>query len=91
MKLEIINEETRDHFMIYGKLKDMYCNGHVTRLTIESTFSDIFSFEQEAKQNEDGLKSIGLDIDNKEIAYRKLSDRVEYFIIPKGFGVRITE
>lgn len=91
MRISIINENTGHRFWMRGKFGSMYSNGHVTRLTIKSTFSAIFSFEQEAKQNEDGLKSIGMDTDRKEIAYRKLGDLVEYFIIPEGFGVQISE
>ena len=39
----------------------------------------------------EGLKSIGMDTDNNEIAYRKLGDLLEYFMVPAGFGVQLTE
>ena len=91
MKIIIINETTRNRFELSGKLEYMYNNNNVTRLQIKSTFDDIFSFEQEAAQNEEGLKSIGMDTDNNEIAYRDLGSLLEYFIIPAGFGVQLTE
>ena len=91
MRLIIINETTRNRFELSGKLEYMYTNNNVTRLRIRSTFDDIFSFEQEAKRNEEGLKSIGIGTDNNEIAYRKLGDLMEYFIVPAGFGVQLTE
>lgn len=91
MKIIIINETTRKRFELSGKLDYMYNNNNVTRLQIKSTFDDIFSFEQEATQNEEGLKSIGMDTDNNEIAYRDLGSLLEYFIIPAGFGVQLTE
>lgn len=91
MKIIIINETTRKRFELSGKLEYMYNNNNVTRLQIKSTFDDIFSFEQEAAQNEEGLKSIGMDTDNNEIAYRDLGSLLEYFIIPAGFGVQLTE
>ena len=86
--ITIINETTRDHFELSGKLEYMYTNNVVTRLHIKSTYNDIFAFEREAKQNEEGLKSIGMDINN-DTAYR--SGITEYFMIPTGFGVQMTE
>lgn len=91
MKIIIINETTRNRFELSGKLEYMYNNSNVTRLHIKSTFDDIFSFEQEAAQNEEGLKSIGMDTDNNEIAYRDLGSLLEYFMVPAGFGVQLTE
>lgn len=91
MKIIIINETTRNRFELSGKLEYMYNNSNVTRLHIKSTFDDIFSFEQEAAQNEEGLKSIGMDTDNNEIAYRDLGSLLEYFLVPAGFGVQLTE
>ena len=91
MKIIIINETTRNRFELSGKLEYMYANSNVTRLRIKSTFNDIFSFEQEATQNEEGLKSIGMDTDRKEIAYRKLGYLLEYFTVPAGFGVQLIE
>ena len=91
MKIIIINETTRNRFELSGKLEYMYNNNNVTRLHIKSTFNDIFSFEQEAAQNEEGLKSIGMDTDNNEIAYRNLGNLLEYFIVPAGFGVQLKE
>ena len=91
MKIIIINEITRNRFELSGKLEYMYTNKNVTRLHIKSTFDDIFSFEQEAKRNEEGLKSIGMDTDKNEIAHRKLGDLLEYFMVPAGFGVQLTE
>ena len=91
MKIIIINETTRNRFELSGKLEYMYTNNHVTRLHIKSTFNNIFSFEQEAAKNEEGLKSIGMDTDNNEISYRKLGDLLEYFMVPAGFGVQLTE
>ena len=91
MKIIIINETTRKRFELSGKLEFMYTNDNVTGLNIKSTFDDIFSFEQEAIQNEEGLKSIGMDTDNNKIAYRKLGGLLEYFIVPAGFGVQLTE
>ena len=89
MKIIIINETTRNRFELSGKLEYMYANSNVTRLRIKSTFDDIFSFEQEAAQNEEGLKSIGMDTDNDDIAYRQLGDLLEWFIVPAGFGVQL--
>ena len=89
MKIIIINETTRNRFELSGKLDYMYTNNNVTRLQIKSTFDDIFSFEQEAKRNEEGLKSIGMDTDNNEIAYRDLGSLLEYFMVPAGFGVQL--
>ena len=89
MKIIIINETTRNRFELSGKLEYMYNNNNVTRLQIKSTFDDIFSFEQEAAQNEEGLKSIGMDTDNNEIAYRDLGSLLEYFLVPAGFGVQL--
>ena len=91
MKIIIINETTRKRFELSGKLEYMYNNNTVTRLHIKSTFNDIFSFAQEAAQNEEGLKSIGMDTDNNEIAYRDLGSLLEYFMVPAGFGVQLTE
>ena len=89
MKITIINGTTRKRFELSGKLKFMYTNDNVTGLNIKSTFDDIFSFEQEAAQNEEGLKSIGMDTDNNEIAYRDLGSLLEYFMVPAGFGVQL--
>ena len=90
MKIIIINETTRNRFELSGKLDYiMYKNNNVTRLQIKSTFDDIFLFEQEAAQNEEGLKSIGMDIDNNKIAYRDLGSLLEYFMVPAGFGVQL--
>ena len=91
MKIIIINETTRNRFELSGKLEYMYTNNNVTRLHIKSTFDDIFSFEQEAAQNEEGLKSIGMNTDNKGIANRELGSLIEYFTIPAGFRVLLEE
>lgn len=91
MKIIIINETTRKRFELSGKLKFMYTNDNVTGLNIKSTFDDIFSFEQEAAQNEEGLKSIGMNTDNIGIAKRDLGNLIEYFIVPAGFGVLLEE
>lgn len=91
MKIIIINETTRNRFELSGKLEYMYANNNVTRLRIKSTFDDRFSFKQEAKRNEEGLKSIGIDTDNIEIACRNLGYLFEEFIFPAGFGVKLEE
>ena len=91
MKIIIINETTRKRFELSGKLEYMYNNNNVTRLHIKSTFNDIFSFEQEAAQNEEGLNSIGMHTDNIGIAKRDLGNLIEYFIVPAGFAVLLEE